>query len=314
MDIRHLKTFIEVAETGKMSAAATNLFVSQPTVSQTIREIEDHYNVLLFERLCRKLHITPEGVKLLKYAKKVVKQFDELESKMIAINNIDSIKIGATITVGSCMISNIINTIKEKHEKIEPYAYVNNTREVEKKLLNSELDIAIVEGEIKNPNLISIAEIEDYLVLACGKDHEFANREMIELNELTDKGFVMREQGSGTRQLFEDYMLENGFDVRTKWQTTCPEAMKSAIMRNGCLAVLSIRLIENEVKSGEIKAIKHHSNEWDRNFSIVYHKDKMLDEVMENVIEVIREYKSIDISSFGETGLLINTCGILNGA
>ena len=312
MDIRHLKIFIEVAETGKMSAAATNLYVSQPTVSQTIREIEDNYNVLLFERLCRKLHITPEGTKLLKYAKRVVKQFDELEEKMLSINNIDTIKIGATITVGSCMISNIINRIKEKHEKIEPYVYINNTREVEKKLLNSELDIAIVEGEIKNPNLISIPEIEDFLVLACSKDHEFADRKMIELNELTDKPFVMREKGSGTRQLFENYMLENGFDVGTKWQTTCPEVMKSAIMKNGCLGVLSIRLIEDEVRSGEIKAIRHHSNEWDRNFSIVYHKDKMLDEVMEKVIDVIEEYRSIDLTSFAETGILINTCGILN--
>ena len=311
MDIRHLRVFIEVAETGKMSTAATNLFVSQPTVSQTIRELEEHYNVLLFERLCRRLHITPSGKKLLGYAKKVIKQFEDLEEKMDAINDIDKIKIGSTITIGSCLISSIVNRIKEKHDHIEPYAYINNTREVEDKLLKSELDIGIIEGEVKNPNLISIPEIDDYLVLACGKDHKLANRDIIELRELGEMDFVMREVGSGTRKLFEDYMYDNGFDVRTRWETNCPEAMKSAIIKNGCLGVLSVRLIEEEIKSGEIKAIKHSDDSWNRNFSIVYHKDKVLDESMENVIEVIKEYKDLGIMNYIESGTLINTCKAL---
>lgn len=311
MDIRHLRVFIEVAETGKMSTAATNLFVSQPTVSQTIRELEEHYNVLLFERLCRRLHITPPGKNLLGYAKKVIKQFEDLEEKMDAINDIDKIKIGSTITIGSCLISSIINRIKEKHDNIEPYAYINNTREVEDKLLKSELDIGIIEGEVRNPNLISIPEIDDYLVLACGKNHKLANRDIIELRELGEMDFVMREVGSGTRKLFEDYMYDNGFDVRTRWETNCPEAMKSAIIKNGCLGVLSVRLIEEEIKSGEIKAIKHNDNSWNRNFSIVYHKDKVLDESMENVIEVIKEYKDLGIMNYIESGTLINTCKAL---
>lgn len=312
MDIRHLKVFIEVAECGKMSTAAEKLFVSQPTVSQTIRELEEHYNVLLFERLCRRLHITPSGRKLLSYSKKVVQKFDDLEEKMDAINDIDKVKIGSTITIGSCLISSIVNRIKEKHENIEPYAYINNTKAVEEKLLKSELDIGIIEGEIKNPNLVSIPEIDDYLVLACGKNHPIAGREIIELRELGDMDFVMREVGSGTRKLFEDYMYDNGFDVRTKWETNCPEAMKSAITKNGCLGVLSIRLIEEEVQSGEIKAIKHNDDSWNRNFSIVYHKDKVLDESMVKVIKVIREFKDLGIMNFIESGTLINTCESLN--
>lgn len=308
MDIRHLRVFIEVAETGKMSTAATNLFVSQPTVSQTIRELEEHYNVLLFERLCRRLHITAPGKKLLGYAKKVMKQFEDLEEKMDAINDIDKIKIGSTITIGSCLISSIVNRIKEKHDNIEPYAYINNTREVEEKLLSSELDIGIIEGEVKNLNLISIPEIDDYLVLACGKNHKLAKRDIIELRELSDMDFVMREVGSGTRKLFEDYMYDNGFAVKVRWETNCPEAMKSAITKNGCLGVLSVRLLEEEIQSGEIKAIKHSDDSWNRNFSIVYHKDKVLDESMQNVINVIKEYKDLGIMNFIESGTLINTC------
>lgn len=312
MDIRHLKIFIAVAETGKMSTAAAKLFVSQPTVSQTIRELEEHYNVLLFERLCRKLHITAEGKKLLAYAKKVIKQFDDLEEKMDSITDIDKVKIGATITIGSCLISDIVSRIKEKHTNIEPYGYINNTDMVEKRILNSELDIAIIEGEIKSSNIISIPEIEDYLVLVCGNDHQFADREYVELVELTDMDFVMREKGSGTRELFENYMYDNGFDVRTRWETSCPEAMKTAVIRNGCLAVLSIRLVEQEIKDGRIKVIKHAENVWNRNFSIVYHKDKVLDESMIKVIEIIREFKDLSILDNIEAGKLVNTCKVID--
>lgn len=295
MTIRHLRIFIEVAESGKMSIAAAKLFISQPTVSQTIRELEEYYNVLLFERLCKKLHITPEGEKLLSYAKKVVKQYDDLEEKMFSINGVSKIYIGATITVGSCLLSNIIQNIKETSPNIDPYAYVNNTSIIEEKLLNSELDIALVEGEIKNPNLICIPEVDDYLVLVCSKEHSFSKRKSINLSDLQDMDFVMREKGSGTRKLFEDCLIENGINIRTRWETSCPDAMKKAIIEHQCLGVLSVRLVEEEIKNGKIHLIPNPELKWERNFSIVYHKDKVIDKTIEEVIEVIRHYKEIDI-------------------
>ena len=82
MTIRHLKVFLAVAETGKMSAAADQLFIAQPSVSQAIADIEKYYNVRLFERLSRKLYITPAGERLLDYARHIVALFDEMELEM----------------------------------------------------------------------------------------------------------------------------------------------------------------------------------------------------------------------------------------
>jgi DNA-binding transcriptional LysR family regulator len=307
MDIRHLRIFIEVADSGKMSSAAAKLFISQPTVSQTIRELEEYYNILLFQRLCKKLHITPEGEKLLLYARTVVEKFDNLEEKIFLINDRDKIKIGATITVGNCLISNIIQNIQKENPKIEPYAYVNNTSMIENKLLKSELDIGIVEGEITNPNIISIPAVDDYLVLACSKDHSFANRKKVDLCELQGMDFVMREEGSGTRKLFEEYIGKVGVSVKTKWETNCPGAMKNAIIKNGCLGVLSIRLIEDEIKNDIIRIIQHSEEPWHRNLSIVYHKDKVIDQTMERVIDVIKEYKEIDLMKKVWPGRLLKT-------
>lgn len=113
MTIRHLKIFIEVVDSGKMSTAASRLFISQPTVSQAISELEVHYGGLLFERLSKKLYITEKGRKLLSYARNVVKSFDDMEDMMLQDKNIEKIRIGATNTVGNCILSEIISSYKE---------------------------------------------------------------------------------------------------------------------------------------------------------------------------------------------------------
>ncbi|NLP38033.1 MAG: LysR family transcriptional regulator [Firmicutes bacterium] len=293
MTIRHLRIFLEVVKSGSMSAAAAKLYLSQPTVSQAIRELEEHYGVLLFNRFKRRLYITDEGKKLYSYAQKVVKQFDALEEKMFSLNKKEKIKIGATMTVGEAILSDIINRLTEKEPILEVYSFMNNTQVIESKLLNAEIDIAIVEGEVKSPDLISMPEVEDYLVLICSTKHPFAQRKIIKLHELARESFAMREKGSGTRELFENYMHANGIEIKIAFEGNSPEAIKKEVINNNYLAVISICLVEEEVKSRQLHLIESADGAWDRYFSIVYHKDKILTKGMESLIEVVKDYKTI---------------------
>jgi len=103
---------------------------------------------------------------------------------------------------------------------------MNNTRAIEAKLLNYEIDIGIVEGEIKSPDLICIPEVKDYLVLICSTDHPFAKRKTVKLKELANESFAMREKGSGTRELFERYMIDSGIEIKIAFEGNSPEAIK----------------------------------------------------------------------------------------
>lgn len=293
MTIRHLRIFIEVAETGKMSTAAAKLFVSQPTVSQAIRELEEHYGLLLFDRLNRKLYITIAGKKLLKYAKNVVTQFDALEDNMFNLSKVEKIRIGATMTVGECILSNIVNRLKKDSPQVEIYSYSNNTQIIEEKILNNEIDIGIIEGKVKSKDLIVMPEASDYLVLACSTDHPFAKRSNIHVKELEGEKFAMREKGSGTRELFEDYMSENEVDIKIVFEANSSEAIKKEVIENNCLAVISICLMEQEIKESKLHAIKSLAGSWNRNFSIVYHKDKLLTDGMKSLIAITKDYKYI---------------------
>ncbi len=305
MTIRHLKIFIEVVDSGKMSAAAARLFISQPTVSQAIRELEEHYGGLLFERLSKKLYITAKGKRLLSHARNVVKQFDDMEEMMLQGNYVEKIRIGATNTVGSCILGEVIKNFREMNPHIEIYSYVNNTKDVEERLLKSELDIGIVEGKVKSPDLISIPEVNDFLVLVCSTKHAFAKKGVVKLEELGYESFAMREQGSGTRELFERYMSDKGMPIRIAFEANSSDAIKKAVIDNQCVAVISIRLVEEEIRNGKVHVIQNTDCDWDRFFSVVYHKNKLVTDEMTDIIGAVKNYKHVDILQGINTGKLM---------
>jgi DNA-binding transcriptional LysR family regulator len=295
MTIRHLRIFNEVAQSGKMSIAAAKFYVSQPTVSQAIKELEEHYGVLLFERLSKKLHITEKGRQLLSYSMQVVEQFDFLESKMFETTGYEKLKVGSTITVGSCLINDILNSYEELNNEVEVYSYVNNTHNIEEKILNSELDVGLVEGRVKSADLVSIPAVDDYLVLVCSAKHPFAKKKSFTSKDLAGEKFVMREEGSGTRELFENYLEEQDVSIKVSMVANCPTAMVRSVIDNQCLAVLSIRLVDEYVKNGSIVVIKNRDTTWNRSFSIVYHKNKFVSKHMEEFINLVKKYKYSDI-------------------
>lgn len=294
MTIRHLKIFIAVAECGSMNTAARKLFLSQPTISQAIRELEEYYDTRLFDRLSRRLHITPSGQELLNNAYQVVSQFDQMNWNMSKSHHKDLIRIGSTITVGSCLISNILNDFSCLLPETETYTFIGNTHMIEEKLLKSELDIALVEGEIHHPDLVTIPSIRDFLVLGCAEDHPFACREEIHVKELEDQKFVMREPGSGTRALFDQFIMRHNLNIRISWEATCPDAFRNAILYNHCLAVVSVRLLERDIRSRQIRIFNPQSNELERSFSLVYHKDKIFTPAMETVRSIVAHYRQPD--------------------
>lgn len=294
MTIRHLKIFITVAECGSMNTAAKELFLSQPTISQAIRELEEHYDTRLFDRLSRRLHITPAGQELLNSAYPLVTQFNQLERSMEKNCQKSIIRIGSTITVGSCLISNVLNDFDRDQPDTETYTFIGNTHMIEEKLLKSELDIALVEGEIHHPDLVMVPGIRDFLVLGCAADHPFASRNEIHVRELEDQKFVMREPGSGTRALFDKFIKRHRLNIRTSWEATCPDAFRNAIIYNRCLAVISVRLLERDIRSRQIRIFNPQTNELERSFSLVYHKDKIFTPAMNAVRNIIAHYQQPD--------------------
>lgn len=114
MTTRDLEIFMTAAECGKMCDAAKLLFISQSSVSQAIANIEREYNILLFERLSRGLFLTPNGVKLLSYAKRIFSVEREMNHFLETSSRTKSLRVGASITVGTCVLSPILLNVEKK--------------------------------------------------------------------------------------------------------------------------------------------------------------------------------------------------------
>lgn len=291
MNIRHLKIFITVADCGKMSEAAERLFISQPSVSQAIREIEDYYGVKLFERLSKKLYITENGELLLKYARHIVQSFDEMEADLKNAGQNICLRVGATVTVGTCMLDKIIAKYEKENSDISTKIVVNNTNVIEKMIVHSELDIGIVEGKVDNKDLVKIPIYNDELVLVSGKNHDFYYKDEISIDELAGQNMISREEGSGARESFDEILDEHNIEVNLKWSSTNTEAIKNAVIGGQGLAVLSTLIIEDEIKNGTLHIVPIKGIDISREICVVYHKNKFISDHLNKLIDSAKSFK-----------------------
>lgn len=285
MTIRDLEIFIAVAETGKMGSAAKELFISQPTVSHAITQIEEEYHVKLFDRLSKKLYITETGREFLGYAKHITATFLEMEQYLHHASYQLSIQIGASLTVGSHFLSNIITKHENDYPHINIRVYIDNSYNIIQKISQGTLDIAIVEGTIRTKDIIANDIYEDEMVLICGKNHPFASRDCIKLSDLAGEAFVLREEGSGTREFLTDLTEDRDIPIVEKWICHSSDSIINIVASGQGISILSKSLL---TQKDSVKQIPIRDLPLKRSFKIIYHKDKFLSLALENLIADIK--------------------------
>lgn len=291
MTIRHLRIFITVADLGSMTAAANVLFISQPTVSQAISELETHYGIKLFERLAKRLYITQKGSQLLSYARHITALVDEMEQVIKNPEEIGSMTIGASLTIGECLLPALISTFAKKHPHFQVNAIIKNTLDIENLIAKNTVDLAIVEGLVHSADIITESFENDELALVCGKDHPLYKVKTISPDELANINFILREKGSGTRELFENAMSANEIKWRPAWECNGSDIIKSAALNSIGVGVISKRLVQHELDEGLLHAFQIEGIELKRKFSIAYHKNKYITKSMKTFISLCKNLK-----------------------
>ena len=268
--IRQLKVFVMTAEHKKMSLAAKHLFISQPTISQIISDLEKEYGVSLFERQSRELKITSAGKLLLESAKKIVAINDALTLNMKNFHSIRPLRIGATMTVGSSILPQLINNFQKIHPDIETFVKVTNTAHIDLLLSRNELDIALVEGIINKTDIISKPSFHDHLCIICSPEHPLSNKDVITLQDLQNCKFILRENGSGTRAIFERIMKDNQIDYQVQWEIASTPAIIEAVIHNFGVGFVSTRSI-SKVPSEKIHCFTLNEQDLKRFFYTCTH-------------------------------------------
>ncbi|WP_411677461.1 LysR family transcriptional regulator [Caproicibacter sp.] len=287
MTLRHMKIFVAVCDCGSVTAAARNLGLAQPAVSLAIKELETYYGIKLFDRISRKLFVTEKGKTFLQYARQIVSLFDEMENGVKDWDSFGMLRVGSSVTIGTCLLSQFIARFSPQYPNVKVRVTIDNSSVIEDKILLSQLDFALIEGQIHSENIISKSFMEDELVLVCGAHHPLAAAQEISLEELLGQTLILREKGSGTRELFDSTLLTHGLTAAPAWESISTEAIIGAVSCGMGVSVLPYKLVRRELEERRLVRIFIPHIKFQRSFTVIRHKDKHLSKSAQAFIRLV---------------------------
>jgi LysR family transcriptional regulator, transcriptional activator of the cysJI operon len=277
MTFRHFGIFVAVCETGSMTKAAQRLSISQPSVSQAVRELEEGYGIALFERLGKRLIVTEAGELCLDYARRILQSRDELAESIRKKRLSSPIRVGATVTIGTYLLPRI-GLLSDARL----YPVVENTARIERLLLEGALDLGLVEGETSSPALERRPFYRDRLVVVCSPENPACARRQTP-RDLKGRGFYIREEGSGSRELFISAMKKKGWPYRIVGELNNTEALKNfARTDKENFSVISALAVDDSLHVIDCPGL-----DLERDFDIVYHRNKTMNDSLRGLIASI---------------------------
>ena len=292
MTIRHITIFRAVCENGYNSTkAAEVLHMTQPAVSLAIKELEQYYGVHLFDRIGRRLQITDAGQLFLQYAIHISDLFSDMETGLRDWDSKGILRIGASITIGSQFLPSYVKAFSGICPKIDVRVTVEQTERLEQKILSNELDCALIEGIAHDANIVTQAYMEDHLSVICGADKDWTQGQNITIEEFKKQRFLLREKGSGTREVFDRVIAQAGIHVVPVWEAMSTTALVNATINGLGISVLPHRMVLPALRQGLLRTVKVQDLVFVRNFYIIYHKDKFLTNSAKQFIALCNSYE-----------------------
>ena len=284
---------MKVYETRSYVAAAKQLSLTQPAVSQHIKALEREFNVKIFDRCNGQLVVTKQGERIVKCAQKMAGLYNVLVQDLSNSKNmINHLTVGVTHTAESNPIAEALAKYCAQDEDTSIKIITNNIRNLYKMLKTYEIDLAIVEGRISDQSIRHLLLDTDYLVLAVSPNHPFAKKSMVTLDELKKERLILRLPNSGTRSLFAAHLESNNmsisdFDVILEVDNIA--TIKDLIRRDFGVSILSKSVCLDELKKGKMSVLPVENLSMIREINIAYRADFTQFDVLHSIVKYYNE-------------------------
>ncbi len=286
--LRQLQVFVTTAKYENISKAAQHLSMSQSAASDSLRELEALYNTQLFDRVGKRLQLNETGQDLLPHAEELMTRARELEQNITSQVQSGSLKIGATQTVATTLALPLISNFQKQYPKSQLTLEIGNTLSISMKVANFELDVALIEGEINNPQLNIVPWVADELQVFCHPEHPLSNQHNLKEQNLLEYNWILREPGSGTRQTFDRVMHDMLPQLTIALELQQNEAVLTAVKENLGLGCLSRLCLTQAVTLGEICLLPVARRRFQRNFYLITHKNKYQSLAMKQWLALVK--------------------------
>lgn len=292
-----LQVFNAVAVNLSFTKAAKELHITQPAVTNHIKELEIFLGINLFYREQNTIHLTNAGQILLNYSQKVDAEFQKMEYEIGLLKNSFSgkLKIGASTTIEQYVLPPILALFNKEYPDIEILMYNNNTMHVEKDVMQHAIDLGIIEGNTAMKEFKYIPFMDDELVAIAHTSQPISKKTQITLNELKTLPLVVREIGSGSLDVimakFRQKKL-NYKDLNIKAYLGSTESIKTFLANANCLSFVSIHAIRKEVFHDEFQIIDVDDFEIMRTFNFIYPQGQQ-NKLVDKFIDFCQHHHSI---------------------
>jgi DNA-binding transcriptional LysR family regulator len=290
-----LKVFCTVAETKSFTRASKIVHLSQPAVSLQIQALEEFFETKLFDKTGKQVNLTPAGKILYEHASHIMSHYNEVVKEINKLTGTmkGAVEIGASTTLGNYILPQIITDFKRVHPRIKIKLRIGNTARIEDLMHSGFVDFGIVEGRTEKSTTKTEKLIQDQLTLIVHPNHALTRKRSVSILELTREPFILREQGSGTRQQIEKFLDKHGLgtqDLHVGLIMGSTESIKAAVEAGNGMAILSHWAVRKEVEDGRLKTIRLREGDIPRDLSFIYRKKQLLSHADNEFILFIKNY------------------------
>ena len=271
LTLRQMQIFLNVVKSGHLTNVAKEMKLSQSAISMSIKELENILGRPVFDRINKKLVLNEVGRAFHKEVDPIFKKLSDIEYEFKNSENKGMIRVGASTTIVDYLMPSIICSYMSAYPDVKITLKEGNTKEIAEMIEEGSIDVGFVEGFVSGSSIIKeVIGVDELLVVTADKNLA----KTCYIDELSDKRWVLREEGSGTREVFLNYIKEKVDNLNIFFELGHTESIKSILMNRECLTCISKISVESEINEGKLYKVDVKNFECKRDFLMIYHKDK----------------------------------------
>lgn len=286
--LRQIRVFVAVARHASVSRAGNELALTQSAVSTALADLERLYDTPLFDRFGKRLRLNEFGQALLPQAVALIERAQDLESMLEGRAGYGRLRLGATLTIGNYLATLIVADFLKRHPESSVELKVDNTTTIVDRLARHDLDLGLIEGNCRHPDLVVERWVADELVVFCSPAHRLAAMRRAAPEDLAGEAWILREPGSGTRETFDQALRHQDWRPQIRLELEHTEAIKRAVefgLGIGCISRLALR---EAFRRGSLVAVETPALDLQRHFHFVWHTGKFQTSGMREFVSMCR--------------------------
>ncbi|MFJ4141191.1 LysR family transcriptional regulator [Pseudomonas sp. NPDC089734] len=283
LSLRQLQIFCAITRHGSTTSAALALSLSQSATSAALNELEAALETRLFDRVGKRLVLNDNGQALLPQARKMLESAQQIEAGFQPGNTEMNtrLRVGCSTTIGNYVLPLILGELRQSVPLLRVDVEMANSMSIARKVADFEIDMGLIEGPCRLPELSTEPWLVDELLIVAGSQHPLARKESVTLSDLHCAEWLLREPGSGTREEVEQLLLRHLHDLSDTRQIGSSEAIKHTLAQGIGISCLSRWVVADLLASQRLKSLEGSLPPLTRRFFMIRHRDKFISSGLE---------------------------------